>query len=97
MGWGCVGAPPRCERERAHFCIRESIFAPGAGAPTDGVGVCRSTAPGANGASTFSHPGRVLLRRGDALRGTSTGSPAMRGAAHRRYAICTRNVAVSYV
>src|SRR5690606_35004335 len=32
-----------------------------------------------------------LLRRGDALRGTSTGSSAMRGAAHPRYANPRRN------
>src|SRR5690554_6279967 len=51
------------------------IFAPGAGAPTVGLGLLRyllrrSTAPGANGvignsgaAGWHSHPGRVLLQR----------------------------------
>src|SRR5690554_6852646 len=51
------------------------IFAPGAGAPTVGLGLlryllCRSTAPGANGvignsgaAGWHSHPGRVLLQQ----------------------------------
>src|SRR5690606_34730146 len=61
VGFGfVVGAPPRCERG-GH------AFAPGAGAPTgwswDWL-CCRSTALGANGAGTHSHPGRVLLRVG---------------------------------
>src|SRR5690606_6399395 len=39
----------------------------------------------------FSHPGRVLLQRGDALGGTSTSSSAPRGVAHPRYANPRRN------
>src|SRR5690606_36015865 len=58
-----VGAPPRCERGR-------HAFAPGAGAPTVRGWVwfcCRSTAHGANGVGTHSHPGRVLLRVGGGI------------------------------
>src|SRR5690606_14692796 len=54
-----------------------SPFAPGAGAPT-GRGwdwfCCRSTAHGANGVGTHSHPGRVLLRGGGGL-GFAVGAP----------------------
>src|SRR5690606_28241305 len=39
----------------------------------------------------FSHPGRVLLQRGDALGGTSTSSSAPRAVAHPRYANPRRN------
>src|SRR5690606_35628138 len=61
VGFGfVVGAPPRCE-------WGGHVFAPGAGAPTvrSWVWFCsRSTALGAKGVGTHSHPGRVLLRVG---------------------------------
>src|SRR5690606_37485664 len=57
---------------------------------------CRSTASVRTWRARY-RTEAVLLRCGDPLGGTSTSSSAMRGAAHRRYAICTRNVAVSYV
>src|SRR5690606_6959309 len=54
-----------------------SSFAPGAGAPTTRGGgrfICRSTAPGANGAGTHSHPRRVLLRY-EVVAGSCVGAP----------------------
>src|SRR5690606_7699580 len=61
---------PRCERG-GH------AFAPGAGAPTGRSWVwfcCRSTALGAKGVGTHSHPGRVLLRVGVGF-GSVVGAP----------------------
>src|SRR5690606_23059909 len=76
-----VGAPPRCEPGK-------HTFAPEAGAPTirgGGRCVCRSTALGANGAGTHSHPRRVLLRYGVEA-GSFVGAPppVRTGQAHIR-------------
>src|SRR5690606_14827928 len=63
MRFGCRG--PR--RSTASVRTGGHAFAPGAGAPTgrswDWL-CCRSTALGAKGVGTHSHPGRVLLRVG---------------------------------
>src|SRR5690554_6065355 len=63
MRFGCRG--PR--RSTASVRTGGHAFAPGAGAPTgrswDWL-CCRSTALGAKGVGTHSHPGRVLLRFG---------------------------------
>src|SRR5690554_538840 len=86
-------APRGAAHRRYAICTRNVAVSGGVGAPPRGERGGHLSASG----RAFSHPGRVLLRRGDALRGTSTSSSAPRGAAHPRYAICTRNVAVSLV
>src|SRR5690606_605411 len=72
-----VGAPPRGGRVRPNPRPMQPPFAPGAGAPTVRGWVwfcCRSTAHGANGVGTHSHPGRVLLRVGGGI-GFFVGAP----------------------
>src|SRR5690606_28244704 len=60
---GTSTSSSREQRTRATpFAPGRHLFAPGAGTPT-AAGSCRSTALGANRASTYSHPGRVLLQR----------------------------------
>src|SRR5690554_7062498 len=73
MRFGCRG--PR--RSTASVRTGGHAFAPGAGAPTgrswDWL-CCRSTALGAKGVGTHSHPGRVLLRVGVGI-GFVVGAP----------------------
>src|SRR5690554_371815 len=73
MRCGCRG--PR--RSTASVRTGGHAFAPGAGAPTVRGWVwfcCRSTALGAKGVGTHSHPGRVLLRVGVGI-GFVVGAP----------------------
>src|SRR5690554_6846528 len=73
MRFGCRG--PR--RSTASVRTGGHAFAPGAGAPTgrswDWL-CCRSTALGAKGVGTHSHPGRVFLRFGVGF-GSVVGAP----------------------
>src|SRR5690606_16876294 len=77
----CVGAPPPVRTGQAHIRTRG-----GCSYDTRRWQVCcRSTAPGANGAGTHSHPGRVLLRY-EAVAGSFVGAPppVRTGQAHIR-------------
>src|SRR5690606_39129799 len=95
-GFSRVRAPPSVRTGRAHSAPGRPFRARG-GCSYSGfirVGAPPSVRTGKSTFCTregFSHPGRVLLQRGDALGGTSTSSSAPRGAAHPRYANPRRN------